>query len=140
MQSQLSLFLAQFEIENHRTRNPAKKTDRAQAKQLPVFLFWFFNSTIFAQSAQPDVRLVDVDMGWANNSVNAVSFRKHSLFTFRDTQFIAYYDAEQYVVLGKRKADGEAWMLNRTQYRVNAADAHNAISIVVDGEGYLHVA
>lgn len=121
-------------------RTGEKRVTGSSRTSLLVFFFWLFASTVFAQSVQSDVRLVDVGLGWANNSVNTVSFRKHSLFTFRDTQFIAYYDAERYVVLGKRKADEGAWMLNRTQYQGNAADAHNTISIVVDGEGYLHVA
>jgi hypothetical protein len=85
------------------------------------------------------VSTVDVAEGWANNSVNAVVFRKNSLVTHGDTQFIAFYDKDRYVVLGKRKLGGSNWELKRTQYQGNAGDAHNSISIMVDGAGYLHM-
>lgn len=85
-------------------------------------------------------KLVDVADGWANNSVNAVVFRKNSLVSHGDTQFIAFYDKDAAVVLGKRKLGAERWELKRTQYRGNARDAHNSISIMVDGAGYLHMA
>ncbi|MRW92480.1 neuraminidase [Duganella sp. FT80W] len=78
--------------------------------------------------------------GWANNSVNAVVFRKNSLVTQGDTQYVAYYDAQRYLVLGKRTLGSTQWTLRRTPWQGNAADAHNTISIMVDGAGYLHVA
>ncbi|HEV7334132.1 MAG TPA: BNR repeat-containing protein [Flavisolibacter sp.] len=97
-------------------------------------------STNKALQTNHSVQLVEVGAGWANNSVNVVPFRKNALVTFEDTQFIAYYDAEQHVVLGKRKQGETAWLLHKTEYKGNAADAHNAISIAVDGDGFLHVA
>ena len=89
--------------------------------------------------AQPP-KMVDVAPGWANNSVNTVIFRKNSLVSDGQDQYIAFYDSERYVVLGKRKLGSEQWTIARTNYRGNASDAHNAISIMLDGEGYLHVA
>jgi hypothetical protein len=80
-----------------------------------------------------------VGLGWANNSVNAVVFRKNSLVSDRQRQYIAYYDAERYLVLGKRKLGTSRWITRRTRYQGNAADAHNAISLMLDGAGYLHV-
>lgn len=77
--------------------------------------------------------------GWANNSVNAVVFRKNSLVTHGDAQYVAYYDAQRYLVLGKRKLGSTQWTVRRSAWQGNAADAHNAISIMVDGAGYLHV-
>jgi hypothetical protein len=77
--------------------------------------------------------------GWANNSVNAVVFRKNSLVTQGDTQYVAYYDAQRYLVLGKRALGATQWTVRRSAWQGNAADAHNAISIMVDGAGYLHV-
>lgn len=81
-----------------------------------------------------------VGPGWANNSVNAVVFRKNSLVSDRAYQYVGYYDAERYLVLGKRKLGAAHWTVRRTQYQGNAADAHNAISLMLDGAGYLHVA
>lgn len=61
------------------------------------------------------------------------------MVTFRDTQYISYYDNERFVVLGKRKSGSGKWQLKRTQYQGKTSDAHNTISIMVDGAGYLHV-
>jgi hypothetical protein len=77
--------------------------------------------------------------GWASNSVNTVIFRKNSLVTFKGIQYAAFYDDEQYVVLAKRKQTASAWQTQRTVYKGDATDAHKSISIMVDGDGYLHV-
>lgn len=84
-------------------------------------------------------RLFPVSEGWAGNSVNAVVFRKNSLVTHQKMQFIAFYDPAGRVVLGKRKLNSKKWELHTTQYTGNVKDAHNSISIMVDGDGYLHV-
>jgi len=44
------------------------------------------------------------------------------------------------VILAKRRLGAEDWQTSRTQYRGNAEDAHNSISIAVDGGGFLHMA
>lgn len=84
--------------------------------------------------------ITPVDSGWANTSVNTVVFRRNSLASYKDTQFIAFYDKQQQVVLGKRKSGTAKWELKQTAYKGNAADAHNSISIMIDGNGYLHIA
>lgn len=78
--------------------------------------------------------------GYSKTSVNTAVFRKNSLFTDGNVQYIAYYDPDGYLTLGKRTAGADEWELHRTQYKGNVADAHNIISIGVDGNGYLHVA
>ena len=93
-----------------------------------------------AQAQKRTVSLVNVDSGWAANSINTVVFRKNSLVSFNDTQFIAYYDKDCFVVLGKRKLGEGKWQLKKTAYQGNVADAHNCISIMIDGNGYLHMA
>ncbi len=106
-----------------------------------TFLIFILCSGILSAQKNPaGIRLVEVAEGWANNSVNAVVFRKNSLVTHRDTQFIAYYDPDGFMVLGKRKQGSEQWQIQRTPYQGNVADAHNSISLMVDGAGYLHLA
>ena len=90
--------------------------------------------------AQPKVTLVEVGDGYSQTSVNTAVFRNSSLTTHGDEQYICYYDAEGCLVLGKRKLDSDQWILHRTQYKGNVRDAHNVISMALDGEGYLHVA
>jgi hypothetical protein len=87
-----------------------------------------------------EASIVSVGNGWANNSVNVVVFRKNALVTFRDTQFISYYDENRFVVIGKRKFDSPNWEIKRTNLQGNIDDAHNMISMMVDGNGYLHIA
>ncbi len=96
--------------------------------------------TTIAQGIQPAARLIPVDSAWAGNSVNVTVFRKNSLVTYKDTQYISFYDQQQYVVLGKRKLGTTHWQIKKTAYKGTVADAHNIISIMVDGEGYLHLA
>ncbi|MGS2761017.1 BNR repeat-containing protein [Sinomicrobium sp. M5D2P9] len=92
-----------------------------------------------AISAQEKTRETVVGDGWANNSVNAVIFRKNALTTHGERQFIAYYDTDGFLTLGMRKLGDTDWKVKQSPYRGNTADAHNTISIAVDGEGYLHV-
>lgn len=78
--------------------------------------------------------------GWANNSVNTVVFRKNALVTFKGTQYAAFYNADQFVVLAKRTQTSQQWQIQQTTYKGDATDAHRSISIMVDGAGYLHMA
>lgn len=98
-----------------------------------------FCSLVFLSKAQEKITLLEVGEGWAKNSVNAVIFRKNSLVSFKNYQFIAYYDADAFVVLGKRKEGKSTWELQKTNFKGNASDAHNSISIMVDGDGFLHL-
>ncbi|RQO77989.1 neuraminidase [Pedobacter sp. KBW01] len=93
--------------------------------------------TCFAQETQLSTIAAN---GWANNSVNTVIFRKNALVTFKNTQYAAYYDQEQYVVLASRKSGTQKWEVQRTAYKGDATDAHKSISIMVDGDGFLHLA
>src|SRR5690348_14009306 len=104
---------------------------------LLLILFPVFLS---AQKKKASIRIVNVDSGWANNSINTVVFRKNSLASFKDTQFIAFYNSKSYVVLGKRKIGSAHWQLKQTPFKGSTNDAHNCISIMTDGQGYLHIA
>lgn len=103
-----------------------------------LILFLGFASVLSAQKVK--VKLLQVDSGWANNSVNTAIFRKNSLVSFQNWQYIAYYDQNGFVVLGKRKLNEGKWQLKHTSLKGNVSDAHNIISIIVDGDGYLHMA
>ena len=96
-----------------------------------LFALWMIGTVhLGAQVLSP------VGFGWSRNSVNTTVFRNNSLTTHGDTQYIAYYDAEGYLTLGKRAINTQDWTVERTQYKGNCNDAHNVISIGVDGKGY----
>lgn len=103
-------------------------------KKINLLLVWLLLSVPFFSQ-----QLITVGEGWANNSVNVTVFRKNSIISSGNIQFTAYYDREGYMVLGKRNIASNKWETKRTQYRGNVKDAHNSISIMIDGEGYLHV-
>ena len=90
--------------------------------------------------SSPAQHLVEVGKGYSSTSVNTTVFRNSSLTTWGNRQYIAYYDAEGWMTLGVRFLDSKDWTLHRTAYKGNVKDAHNVISFMVDGEGYLHVA
>lgn len=97
------------------------------------------NNKVAPAQSTPVVSTI-AENGWANNSVNAVVFRKNSLVTFKNTQYAAYYDADQYLVMASRHINEKKWTVLRSAYKADAADAHKSISIMVDDSGYLHVA
>lgn len=91
-------------------------------------------------SIPPKAHLVEVGKGYSQTSVNTTVFRNNSLVTQGDEQYISYYDADSFLVLGKRNLNAEQWTLHRTQYKGNVKDAHNIISMMLDGAGYIHIA
>ncbi len=77
--------------------------------------------------------------GWAKSSVNAAVFRTNSVVTHGEVQYTAFYDGDSNVILAKRKLGTSNWEVKTTPYKGNVKDAHNAISIGVDGKGVLHM-
>ncbi len=109
------------------------------AKYTNILIFALMTFVLDVLANTPEVVLVPVGEGYAATSVNTAVFRGGSIVTHRDIQYISYYDAEGNVVLGKRNLSDADWTLHKTQYRGEVSDAHNVISIGVDGDGYLHV-
>lgn len=105
-----------------------------------IYLICTFIGISLVSTAQETQRSTIASNGWANNSVNAVIFRKNSLVSFKDSQYAAYYDQEQNVVLAKRKIGSTRWTVVTTPYKGDATDAHKSISIMIDGDGFLHMA
>ncbi|UKM66077.1 BNR repeat-containing protein [Flavobacteriaceae bacterium GSB9] len=103
-----------------------------------TYFFWFV-VVLFLSSCSRPIAFSTVGKGWSNNSVNVVKFRKNALTTFGDYQFVAYYDQGNNLVLGKRKLNTSRWETLTTSFKGHAEDAHNSISIAVDGNGVLHV-
>lgn len=97
--------------------------------------FLFTSLLLTAQKIQ----VSEVGDGWAQNSVNTVVFRKNSLVTHGDTQYISCYDGNGNVIMGKRKYNEDKWELKNTGFTGDAKDAHCSISIMVDGDGFVHL-
>ena len=110
------------------------------------FLGWLAASLIVFSSHQAvavepaaPARVLSIGQGWSGSSVNVVANRRNALFTQGRDQFAAYYDGKGFMVLAHRKLGENKWETRRSAFRGTVADAHNSISLAVDGEGFLHV-
>lgn len=77
---------------------------------------------------------------YAATSVNTAVFRQSSVTSLDSIQYVAFYDPDGRVTVGRRLLGTDSWDVRPTQYTGNVRDAHNVISITVDGDGYLHLA
>ena len=84
-------------------------------------------------------QLVKVGDGYSCTSVNTTIFRNNSIVTHNNHQYISYYDAQGWLTIGKRKVGSQKWEIARSQYKGNVRDAHNVISMMIDGKGYIHI-
>src|SRR5690606_34718751 len=96
--------------------------------------------TALTQPEERGVTTSNVGLAWSQNSSNSVVFRHNALVTHKHTQYIAFYNNDGEVVVGKRPTGTNEWEAEITPFKGNKKDAHNAISIMTDGDGYLHMA
>ena len=89
---------------------------------------------------ESNATLVEVANGYSGTSVNTAVFRQSSLVSNDSLQYIAYYNADGNMVLGRRRLDSTQWEITATPFTGKINDAHNIISIGLDGDGFLHVA
>lgn len=90
--------------------------------------------------AATTVRTINVaPKAWSGSSVNVLANVRQTLFTDSVYQYTAYYDENANLTLGKRRIGQDTWQLAVTQFTGNVEDAHNHISLVVDGAGYIHI-
>lgn len=92
-----------------------------------------------ASAAWAGSRLVPAGEGYALTSVNTAVFRGSAVVSHGGMQYISYYAADSSVVVGRRPLGTSAWQFSVTPMKGNIADAHNVISLGVDGDGYLHL-
>jgi len=103
-----------------------------------IVLALAFIPLAFGQEAgveEQGVQTVSIAEGWASNSINAVIFRRNSVVSHEDIQYVAFYDPNATVVLAKRRLGTPDWEIRRTPYKGSVADAHNSISIMADHDG-----
>jgi len=119
---------------------------RARLSQILALLSAGFFHAAFGSVTMVDIvptttaRVTSIaETAWAGSSVNVVANIHYALFTESRTQYAAFYDAEGYMVLAKRGLGTDTWETHRTEHKGNVDDAHNSISLVVDGGGFLHV-
>lgn len=79
--------------------------------------------------------------GYAGGEVNATSICRSSILTHGDQQFAAYFDGRSYhVIVARRRLNDSTWQLFDTGVTpYDVANAHDAISMGIDGDGFLHL-
>ncbi|ACU03175.1 BNR repeat-containing protein [Pedobacter heparinus] len=104
---------------------------------------------VFAQN--DDVILVDQNAltcfkGTYGNNINGQSFQQDALTSYKGWQYIAYYNAERRICLGRRKLRSSEWeILSFNDYRFSYAknqdnNTHNVISIgLCAKDGTIHL-
>lgn len=78
--------------------------------------------------------------GWARNTINTSIFRGAGLVSAGGFQFGTYYENETQILLFRRTLATNEVEMHRLPCDAALSDAHNIISLGVDGDGYLHLA
>ena len=90
-------------------------------------------------AAAEELKLMPLGPAWAANSVNTTVFRNDPITSHGDLQYAAFYDADGRVVISTRTIGQNEWRSTATSLTGNVRDAHNGVSIIADGAGYLHL-
>lgn len=77
---------------------------------------------------------------YSSSSINVISDQHNAIYSYKDTQYVNFYDQNGQLVVAKKANNSTEWESVNTGYKANAADSHNTASLIVDGEGYIHVA
>ena len=109
-------------------------------KFLLILFTVFIVSCNQQKKAEVTSSLSIVGEGWASNSVNATIFRKNSVVSTANYQFVSYYDSTAHVVVARKAKNSDKWEVKQTQLKGNIWDAHNIISMMADGDGFIHLA
>ncbi len=103
-----------------------------------VALFFLTSSALVpaqaADQAHPEIRRIPVAEGLASHPVNG----GNCLISDGEYQYIAFYDGDHQMTVGKRKLGETQWDLAKLPERVGW-DTHNRIVLFQDRKGYLHV-
>jgi hypothetical protein len=123
-----------------------KNTHKIEAIQIidrllrSTSLFLIFLLLWSCDTTNTPLTKIEIGKGWAGNTVNTVIFRHHGVLTFGNVQFAAFYDANENVTFVRRDLQTNAVEYSTLEGEFNVRDAHNAISLGVDKNGYLHIA
>jgi len=102
---------------------------------IPLIILCALLVTPFSAPAakQTDIRKIPVAKGLASHPVNG----GHCLISDGELQYIAFYDGDHQLTIGKRKLSETKWDFAKLPERVGW-DTHNKILIFQDRKGHLH--
>ena len=91
------------------------------------------------EDSAPRIKIIPLVPAYARTMVNTPIFRCSSIVSDQKYQFVGFYDEKCQMVIAKRSLDSEVWEYSNTGKTGNCEDAHNSISLGMDGNGYLHI-
>lgn len=130
-------------VGNARGGGDAGKTGDSRgmaARMRAAFLVPVLLALLSASCAREmEVSLERLGDAYAATSVNTCAFRGSSIASDRRMRVAAYYDGESRVTLALQERGSGRWEVVHTPLSGRTQDAHNVISIALDGDGYIHV-
>lgn len=105
-----------------------------------IFIWTAFLFPIWGQAQFRLDRMVYVDSGWADTSVNTVVFRKNSIVSDSLMQYVSYYNKDGLVAMASRPLQRDSFRVVLTEFKGNVYDAHNSISLSIDSNRLLKIA
>lgn len=99
--------------------------------RMTVFAVALLVTAATTQADVPDT--IPVDTVWAGHPVG------FSLLTHGDQQFVAYYNADRQMTVAQRTLGATDWTYTHLDSHIGW-DSHNYVTMVVDDDGYLHLA
>lgn len=103
---------------------------------IPALLFYCLLSccVVVSNAGEVEIRKIPVANGLASHPVNG----GHCLISDGQYQYIAFYDGDHKMTVGKRKLGETEWDFARLPEKVGW-DTHNRVVLFQDRKGYLHV-
>src|SRR5688572_24081294 len=95
--------------------------------------------TIAGHALAADAHLIALGRAWAANSVNCAVYRNDPITTHDQRRYAAYYDRDGRVIIASHSLAHPDVATVVTPFSGDVKDAHNVISIIADGDGFLHL-
>ena len=99
----------------------------------------FLCSLLLLANGCTNVRLQRIGEGYAATSVNTCIFRGAALTSDSNCRAAAFYDAGGHVMLALKGKHDREWTVSDTGFTGKVEDAHDVISIAIDGNGFIHM-
>ena len=103
-----------------------------------LFAFVFL-TLVYSCGRTPEAHLQKIGTGFAATSVNTCVFRGSSITSDSAMRLAGYYDADSLLTLAVQERGSDRWETVHTRFKGRVNDAHNIISVALDGEGYIHL-
>ena len=133
------IFTAGVHLPRHFPKQRPWKTLGKMRHLVPLLAFLLLGPPPRVLADEKPPLLMPLGPAWAANSVNATVFRNDPVTSHADRQYAAYYNGDGRVVIASRTLGQTDWKNTVTSLTGDVKDAHNGISIMADGQGFLHV-